>query len=154
MGLCASTPDVSSENESENSSSKNSLVRKTVADAENVTEKAVEIMMKAKRRLVVHDQGTLDKNFVFPLIQKSNAEKTFLKNCLQEKFFLFKELGSESQSKMIDAMSKVESVQLRQVIMTQGDEGDFMYVIESGSYEYLWMDRKWQVCERAKFLEN
>ena len=135
MGLCASTPDVSSENESENSSSKNSLVRKTVADAENVTEKAVEIMMKAKRRLVVHDQGTLDKNFVFPLIQKSNAEKTFLKNCLQEKFFLFKELGSESQSKMIDAMSKVDSVELRQVIMTQGDEGDFMYVIESGSYE-------------------
>ena len=36
---------------------------------------------------------------------------------------------------MIDAMSKVDSVQLRQVIMTQGDEGDFMYVIESGSYE-------------------
>ena len=58
-----------------------------------------------------------------------------LKKCLQEKFFLFKELDSESQSKMIDAMSKVDSVELRQVIMNQGDEGDFMYVIESGSYE-------------------
>ena len=61
-----------------------------------------------------------------------------LKNCLQEKFFLFKELGSESQSKMIDAMSKVDSVELRQVIMMQGDEGDFTHVIESAHMRYLY----------------
>jgi hypothetical protein len=49
MGLCASSsaPPVPPGDAHSGDKPKNSLIRKTVADAENVTEKAVEIMMKA-----------------------------------------------------------------------------------------------------------
>ena len=87
MGLCASSsaPPVPPGDAHSGDKPKNSLIRKTVADAENVTEKAVEIMMKARRRMVVHDQATaIDKNFVFPMISKSTKERNFLRQCLEE----------------------------------------------------------------------
>ena len=67
MGLCASSsaPPVPPGDAYSGDNPKNSLVRRTVADAENVTEKSGENMMKARRRMVVHDQATaIDKNFV------------------------------------------------------------------------------------------
>lgn len=137
MGLCASNNAVPTE-EQQRSFAKNSLVRKTISDAENVTEKAVEIMMKAKRRMVIHDQATaIDKNFVFPNISKSGSDRKFIRNCLDEKFFLFKELDTDSKGKMIDAMEQKNSVELREIITTQGDEGDFMYIIQSGKFEVV-----------------
>ena len=145
MGLCASSSasPVPPGDAHSGDKPKNSLIRKTVADAENVTEKAVEIMMKAKRRMVVHDQATaIDKNFVFPMISKSTKERNFLRQCLEETFFLFKELDTDSQEKMLDAMDKKDKIETRDIIIKQGDEGDFMYVVEAGQFEVLSDDIK------------
>ena len=111
MGLCASTENTSSPagggRGSPGSNSKDSLNRKTTLDAENVTERAVELILEAKsRRMVVADTTNIkiSPDFVFPCFPKSESKKRFIKSSLGKNFFLFQELETQSQHKMIEAM--------------------------------------------------
>ena len=134
MGLCASTNDSVLGPGSKHAHS--SLSRRTKFDAANVTEKAVENILKAHRRKVVHDNEVLDDNFQFPVVQKSAENRRFLTTALKEHFFIFSDFDPMLQARLIDAMEK-KSLDLREVIMNQGDEGDFMYVVEKGVLEVI-----------------
>ena len=87
MGLCASTND----SVLGPGSTVSSISRKTKFDAENVTEKAVENILKAHRRNVIHGNEVYDDNYKFETIQKSSESRRYLMTALKEHFFLFNE---------------------------------------------------------------
>ena len=140
MGLCAST------NVSGNAygNPANSLHRQTHYDRENVTEKAVEGILNAahRRRFVVHDDTIdVDSSYSIPHFDKTAEKRNMIKTALSKNLFIFNDFTQELREKMIDAMDK-QSLQLRDILIKQGDEGDFMYVIESGRLEVLVDDVK------------
>ena len=143
MGLCASTENTSSPagggRGSPGSNSKDSLNRKTTLDAENVTERAVELILEAKsRRMVVADTTNIkiSPDFVFPCFPKSESKKRFIKSSLGKNFFLFQELETQSQHKMIEAMEPLKVETLREKVVRQDDaQADYMYLIDSGKFE-------------------
>lgn len=73
------------------------------------------------------------ETFEPPVIQKSAEQKEMLRSRLR-KYFLFKYVSDESLEEILGAMSRVE-VQPGEVIIKEGDEGDFFYCIESGVFE-------------------
>jgi len=70
------------------------------------------------------------KAFVAPVIAKSDEQKERLRACLN-KSFLFSTLEDQDMTIVIGAMSEVTAEPQKRVI-TQGDQGDFLFVIESG----------------------
>jgi len=70
------------------------------------------------------------KAFVAPVIPKTDAQKERLKACLA-KSFLFAAVGDNDMNIVIGAMKEVPATAGQRMI-TQGDQGDFLFVIESG----------------------
>jgi len=70
------------------------------------------------------------KAFVAPVIAKTDEQKERLKNCLT-KSFLFSTLEDQDMTIVIGAMKEVNAEPKTRVI-NQGDQGDFLFVIESG----------------------
>jgi len=75
------------------------------------------------------------KAFVPPVIPKSDEQKDRLKNCLV-KSFLFSNLEDNDFSVVIGAMKEV-LMSPGQRAINQGDNGDFLFVIEKGKFECL-----------------
>eukprot|EP00929_Paragymnodinium_shiwhaense_P114270 TRINITY_DN82616_c0_g1_i1.p1 TRINITY_DN82616_c0_g1~~TRINITY_DN82616_c0_g1_i1.p1 ORF type:complete len:405 (+),score=177.49 TRINITY_DN82616_c0_g1_i1:92-1306(+) len=75
------------------------------------------------------------KNFVPPCIVKTDEQKERLKSCLI-KSFLFASLEEQDLSIVIGAMKEVQ-VEVKQRVINQGENGDFLFVIESGKLECL-----------------
>jgi len=75
------------------------------------------------------------KAFVAPVIAKSDEQKERLKTCLS-KSFLFSTLDDQDLTIVIGAMSEVIAEPQKRVI-TQGDQGDFLFVIESGRLDCI-----------------
>lgn len=75
------------------------------------------------------------KAFVPPVIAKSDDQKERLKSCLT-KGFLFSSLEDNDLSIVIGAMKEV-SMAPGQRAINQGDQGDFLFVIESGVFDCL-----------------
>lgn len=73
------------------------------------------------------------KAFVPPVVPKTDEQKDRLRNVLC-KSFLFSNLEDNDMTVVIGAMSEVNSPDGEKVIV-QGDEGDFLFVIESGSLD-------------------
>lgn len=73
------------------------------------------------------------KAFVAPVVPKTDEQKDRLRNVLS-KSFLFSNLEDNDMTVVIGAMSEVNSPEGERVIK-QGDEGDFLFVIESGSLD-------------------
>jgi cAMP-dependent protein kinase regulator len=73
------------------------------------------------------------KAFVAPVIPKTDEQKDRLKSVLA-KSFLFAALEDNDMTVVIAAMSEVNAPQGENVI-NQGDVGDFLFVIESGSLD-------------------
>lgn len=73
------------------------------------------------------------KAFVPPVLVKNEEQKTRLKACLT-KSFLFSELDATDLSIVIGAMREVTAA-ADQRIINQGDNGDFLFVIESGTLD-------------------
>eukprot|EP00944_MAST-04C_sp_MAST-4C-sp1_P015770 g15770.t1 len=137
MGLCAST---TVEEETKHRSKQNSLKRSTTVDARNVTESAVANILKHRRRQVVHDgqkrvEYKRGSAFDFPLFEKSGEKKRFLTNVLKSQFFMFSEISDDMQEKMIDSLEEDTNICLRDYLMKAGEEGDYMYVVETGEFE-------------------
>jgi len=73
------------------------------------------------------------KAFVAPVITKTDEQKDRLRNVLS-KSFLFATLEDTDMTVVIGAMSEVSAPQGEKVI-NQGDQGDFLFVIESGKLD-------------------
>lgn len=70
------------------------------------------------------------KTFVAPVIPKTDTQKERLKECLA-KSFLFSGLDDNDMMIVIGAMSEVQAT-ARQRLINQGDDGDFLFVVEEG----------------------
>jgi cAMP-dependent protein kinase regulator len=70
------------------------------------------------------------KAFVAPVIPKSDEQKQRLKGCLT-KSFLFQSLGQNDLMIVVGAMKEVTAAPKERLI-NQGDQGDFLFQIESG----------------------
>merc|ERR1719199_872339 len=75
------------------------------------------------------------KAFVAPVIAKSDEQKERLKSCLS-KSFLFSTLDDQDLTIVIGAMKEVIA-EPQQRVITQGDQGDFLFVIESGRLDCI-----------------
>mmetsp|Transcript_4893 Transcript_4893/g.8730 ORF Transcript_4893/g.8730 Transcript_4893/m.8730 type:complete len:401 (+) Transcript_4893:72-1274(+) len=75
------------------------------------------------------------KAFVPPVIAKSDEQKDRLKNCLV-KSFMFSNLEDNDLGIVIGAMTEVQMTAGLRAIK-QGEDGDFLFVIESGKFECL-----------------
>lgn len=73
------------------------------------------------------------KAFVPPVITKTDEQKDRLKSCLSESF-LFSSLDETELAIIIGAMKEVKT-SAEQRIINQGDQGDFLFVIESGTLD-------------------
>lgn len=70
------------------------------------------------------------KAFVAPVIAKTDEQKERLKTCLS-KSFLFSSLEDQDMTIVIGAMKEVIA-EPKQRVIVQGDQGDFLFVIETG----------------------
>jgi cAMP-dependent protein kinase regulator len=75
------------------------------------------------------------KAFVAPVIPKTDEQKDRVKSVLT-KSFLFSNLEENDLNIIIGAMKEVQCAPKTRVI-NQGDDGDFLFVIESGTFECL-----------------
>jgi cAMP-dependent protein kinase regulator len=82
----------------------------------------------------LHDifDGILSKP---PVFEKSAEEAIFLKAALP-KNFCFEQVSDDELQLMVDAMEKI-TVDANEVVIQQGSEGDYFYVIYSGSVNYI-----------------
>ena len=77
--------------------------------------------------------------FVPPVFPKSAEEEQFLRVSLP-KNFVFENLESEELEQLVKAMEKV-AIKHQEVIIQQGDEGDFFYVVYEGSVNFIVNDK-------------
>jgi cAMP-dependent protein kinase regulator len=75
------------------------------------------------------------KAFVAPVIAKSDEQKERLKNRLSESF-MFASLDDQDLTIVIGAMKEV-IVEPKQRVITQGEDGEFLFVIESGKLDCI-----------------
>ena len=91
--------------------------------------------MLARRRSVSGESYNPEKDInddvaVFP---KTDAQRKRLQNSIQG-ILLFRSLDSEQLSRIIDVMSE-RKVNADEEVIRQGDDGDFFYVIDNGSFD-------------------
>jgi len=93
--------------------------------------------MQAKARQSVsaeaYGEWNAKKEFVAPVIIKTDAQKDRLKEVLKQSF-LFANLDTNELNIVIGAMKEVKTTPGHSVIK-QGDDGNFMFVIESGDFD-------------------
>mmetsp|Transcript_98222 Transcript_98222/g.247892 ORF Transcript_98222/g.247892 Transcript_98222/m.247892 type:complete len:402 (-) Transcript_98222:150-1355(-) len=75
------------------------------------------------------------KDFVAPVIAKTDEQKERLKAVLS-KSFLFSSLEDNDFGIIIGAMKEVQ-VKAKERVIVQGDVGDFLFVIESGDFDCI-----------------
>lgn len=76
-----------------------------------------------------------DEEFKPPKHPKSDSETKFLDDALGSNF-IFSDLTNEERSLLIDAMQKEEAAEGK-IIIKQGDTGDFFYVIQKGTINFV-----------------
>lgn len=82
-----------------------------------------------------YGQWNTKKAFVAPVITKTDEQKDRLKSVLLENF-MFKALDETDLGIIIGAM-KETALEPNQRVIQQGDQGDFLFVIESGTFDCL-----------------
>jgi len=75
------------------------------------------------------------KKFVAPVVSKTDAQKDRLKGVLSNSF-MFSNLDDNDLAVVIGAMSEVATAN-GEVVIKQGDAGDFLFVVESGTLDCL-----------------
>ena len=87
------------------------------------------------RRTVCSKPVQLCVTFDPPVYEKSPGQFQFLKDAIGENF-IFSNLNDEELNAFVGAMRE-EWAQNNDVICKQGDPGDFFYVVEKGTVEFL-----------------
>jgi cAMP-dependent protein kinase regulator len=83
--------------------------------------------------------------FVAPVIAKTDEQKERLKSVMS-KSFLFNSLEDQDFTIVIGAMKEV-TAQAKECVIKQGDQGDFLFVIESGRLDCLINGKVVKTCE-------
>lgn len=83
----------------------------------------------------VYGEANPKKAFVAPVVPKTDEQKERLKQVLS-KSFLFSALEDNDFGIIIGAMKEVQTM-ARQNVFKQGDQGDFLFVIESGGFDCI-----------------
>lgn len=73
------------------------------------------------------------EDFVTIAIPKSNEVRAVIEHALNENF-LFASLSDQGKQDMVDAMSST-SVAKGEILIKQGSDGDYFYVVEKGHFE-------------------
>jgi cAMP-dependent protein kinase regulator len=73
------------------------------------------------------------KDFTPPVHAKTEEQKTRLVNCLKSSF-MFEALAEKDFQVTVDAMEEVNAA-AGETLIKQGDEGDFLFVVEDGKLE-------------------
>lgn len=87
------------------------------------------------RQTVCSKPVQLSATFDPPVYEKSPDQFQFLKDAIGENF-IFSNLNDEELNAFVGAM-KEEWAQSNDVICKQGDPGDYFYVVEQGTVEFL-----------------
>jgi len=92
-------------------------------------------MSKARTSVSAEAYGEWNtkKSFVAPVIPKTDEQKDRLRIVLS-KSFLFSSLEDNDVTVVIGAMSEVNAPE-GEVVINQGDEGDFLFVVETGKLD-------------------
>ena len=87
------------------------------------------------RRQILQRMSVLgDSSFQFPSFEKTSDVRALITNVISGNF-IFEGLGTETLSKLVDAFEHCE-VEKDEIIIKEGDKGDFFYVIEQGTVEF------------------
>jgi cAMP-dependent protein kinase regulator len=107
------------------------------ADAsQRINVREEQIKLHAKTRKAVQGRFLdVDADFQPPDYPKSKEDVKFLDEALGENF-IFAELSSKERSMLIKALQKQECTE-GEVIIKQGDVGDFFYICETGSVNFV-----------------
>jgi len=95
------------------------------------------VQSKARQSVSAEAYGEWNKakTFVAPVIPKSDDQKDRLKSCLCRSF-LFSNLDDNDLNIVIGAM-KEKQVEPKSRVINQGDNGDFLFVVEKGQLECM-----------------
>lgn len=85
-----------------------------------------------------------------PLFEKESETKEFLNNVLLT-IFLFADLTNEDVSMFVDAMSEYR-VKKNDIIISQGDVGDYFYIIEEGLVSFFVGEKRLALVGKARAL--
>lgn len=88
-----------------------------------------------KRRSVFAHPVDLNTSLIHPAYAKSEAELSFIDQVLEENF-IFSGLNDSERSMLVNAMHK-EEVPAGTEIITQGQDGDFFYIVEFGTVDFI-----------------
>jgi len=104
---------------------------------EGFFQKSTEQLGKARQSVSAEAYGAWNqkKEFVAPVITKTDEQKDRLRAVLK-KSFLFSSLEDQDLTILIGAMSEV-LLKPKQRCINQGDDGDFLFVIEEGKLNCL-----------------
>jgi CRP-like cAMP-binding protein len=105
-------------------------------EAANVSTREMQIKMHAKHRGAVMGRVLdLEGEFTPPSYPKTDADKAFLDGALGENF-IFGDMSQKERSMLIEAMQK-QKAKKGETIITQGDVGDFFYILEVGTIKFV-----------------
>eukprot|EP00602_Paraphysomonas_sp_CaronLab_P010418 CAMPEP_0185025144 /NCGR_PEP_ID=MMETSP1103-20130426/8214_1 /TAXON_ID=36769 /ORGANISM="Paraphysomonas bandaiensis, Strain Caron Lab Isolate" /LENGTH=758 /DNA_ID=CAMNT_0027558279 /DNA_START=58 /DNA_END=2331 /DNA_ORIENTATION=+ len=98
-------------------------------------EQRIELAFKAKRQNVFTAGIDTSKEPTLKNVPKTDAQRDLINHALDQNF-IFATLGEEERNILVNAMEKVE-IGANENIITQGEEGDFFYVIERGVFSVI-----------------
>jgi cGMP-dependent protein kinase len=145
MGCGPSNPEMSSQKAPGEVSGKSystgggdAAVSMKSVSSEGVTAKEdqIKIAFKAKRANVFTSTVNLDKGSYEAKVIPKTPEQTGQISSALKKNFVFDGIDEKSEKTIIDAM-ELQNVPKGKTLITQGDDGDYFYVIANGSFEII-----------------
>lgn len=105
-------------------------------------EERIHLHAEAQKKAKNKDRAALrgrimdfDDEFVAPVHPKEEADVAFLDKALGSNF-IFSDLSDSERKMLIDAMQK-ESANEGDIVIQQGDTGDFFYICQSGKISFI-----------------
>ena len=93
------------------------------------------VKAKADRKKIVGRSLNFDEKFTPPKYHKTSSDVQFLDLALGENF-IFSDLSDTERQMLIDAMQE-QRAEEGDIIIKQGDVGDFFYIVESGNLNFV-----------------
>lgn len=101
-----------------------------------IMDREQQIKMHTKNRKAVQGRFLdLEGDFTAPNYPKSKADVNFLDGALSENF-IFGDLSKREKSMLIKAM-QMQQAKKGETIIKQGEQGDFFYILESGTITFV-----------------
>jgi hypothetical protein len=141
MGLCASS---TTKGRAYNASTDEVKERdKNHRKSKNINAEAkLQTVFKSRRKKVVmeasNDAGFTPDDLAKlkkSIPNKSPQEKEYLANILAAEFFMFNEMEEQTRKSFINFMECVTKFEATRPIIKQGDIGDYMYIVEDGTFD-------------------